>query len=380
VQAQSKLTEEQIQARAKKVHAEAIPIDTHVDIPETWRDDPGTLTRNKCDLVKMKNGGLKGVFMAVYEGQPRTPDHGLTAEGYQRVYEAAMKKFDAVHQLAEKMHPELCAIATTPAQVEQIVMNLVVNARDAMPDGGKLTIETRNVRLDTTEADGQAGVQSGDYAMLAVSDTGCGMDAETQTRIFEPFFTTKALGRGTGLGLSTTYGIVKQSGGHISVESEPGRGAKFKIYLPGITDASDTMQPGSSGSEARAGRGTVLLVEDEPALRRMVRLALLRSGYTVLDATDGEAALQVAEHHQGVIHLLLTDVVMPRLGGPELAERLMQRRPEMKVLYVSGYAEAVVAGQGLRDMRVDFLQKPFATNDLVQKVGKLLGTPYQPPK
>jgi CheY-like chemotaxis protein len=216
--------------------------------------------------------------------------------------------------------------------------------------------------------------------MLAVSDTGRGMDAETQRRIFEPFFTTKAVGRGTGLGLSTTYGIVKQSGGHISVESEPGRGAKIKIYLPAVEEVAEAMQPAGPAEGARAGTETILLAEDEPALRRMVRQALSQRGYTVLEAADGEAALQVSEHHQGVIHLLLTDVVMPRLGGPELAERLMQRRPEMKVLYISGYASTVIAGQSLPDARADFLQKPFATDDLVQKVGKLLGTPSQSPE
>ncbi len=309
--------------------------------------------------------------------QPRVLDLNALITGFETMLRRLVEESI---DLRMDLDPRLARVKADPAQVEQILMNLAVNARDAMPDGGRLTIETRNVRLDAADADGQAGAQSGDYVMLAVSDTGRGMDAETQTRIFEPFFTTKALGRGTGLGLSTTYGIVKQSGGHISVESEPGRGAKFKIYLPGIGGAEETMQPGSSASGGRAGTGTVLLVEDEPALRRMVRLALTRSGYTVLDATDGEAALQVAEHHQGVIHLLLTDVVMPRLGGPELAERLMQRRPEMKVLYISGYAQAVVAGQGLTGVRADFLQKPFATDDLVQKVGNLLGTPRHPPK
>jgi PAS domain S-box-containing protein len=278
------------------------------------------------------------------------------------------------------LDPSLARIKADPVQVQQIMMNLVVNARDAMPDGGGLTIETRNVRLDGADSDGPAGVQPGDYVMLAVSDTGRGMDAETQRRIFEPFFTTKAVGRGTGLGLSTTYGIVKQSGGHISVESEPGRGAKIKIYLPAVEEVAEAMQPAGPAEGARAGTETILLAEDEPALRRMVRQALSQRGYTVLEAADGEAALQVSEHHQGVIHLLLTDVVMPRLGGPELAERLMQRRPEMKVLYISGYASTVIAGQSLPDARADFLQKPFATDDLVQKVGKLLGTPSQSPE
>lgn len=278
------------------------------------------------------------------------------------------------------LDPSLASIKADPVQVQQIMMNLVVNARDAMPDGGRLTIETRNVRLDGADSGGPAGVQPGGYVMLAVSDTGRGMDAETQRRIFEPFFTTKAVGRGTGLGLSTTYGIVKQSGGHISVESEPGRGTKLKIYLPAVEEVAEAMQPAGPAGEARAGTETILLAEDEPALRRMVRQALSQRGYTVLEAADGEAALQVSEHHQGVIHLLLTDVVMPRLGGPELAERLMQRRPEMRVLYISGYAATGIAGQSLPVARTDFLQKPFATDDLVRKVGKLLGTPSRPPE
>jgi two-component system, cell cycle sensor histidine kinase and response regulator CckA len=276
------------------------------------------------------------------------------------------------------LDPSLACVRADPAQVEQIVMNLVVNARDAMPEGGRLMIETRNVRLNVDDCGGQSRVQPGDYVMLAVSDTGRGMDAETQRRIFEPFFTTKGVGRGTGLGLSTIYGIVEQSGGHISVDSEPGRGAKFKIHFPAIGEAAEAMQPASPTAEARAGTGTVLLVEDEPALRRMVRQALSQRGYTVLEATDGENALQVSERHQGTIDLLLTDVVMPRLGGPELAERLMQRRPKMKVLYISGYAETVIADQRLTDARAEFLQKPFATDDLVRKVGKLLGSPKGP--
>ena len=276
-------------------------------------------------------------------------------------------------ELRIDLDPRLARVKADPAQVEQIVMNLVVNARDAMPEGGRLTIETRNVRLNANDFGGQARVEPGDYVMLAVSDTGRGMDAETKSRIFEPFFTTKGVGRGTGLGLSTTYGIVAQSGGHISVETEPGRGAKFKIYLPAIGEVAQAMQPASPTAEARAGTETVLLVEDEPALRRMVRQALSQRGYAVLEATDGENALQVSERHQGTIHLLLTDVVMPRLGGPELAERLMQRRPEMTVLYISGYAETDIASQNLPGARAEFLQKPFATDDLLRRVGKLLG-------
>jgi PAS domain S-box-containing protein len=283
-------------------------------------------------------------------------------------------------ELRIDLDPSLARIKADPAQVEQIMMNLVVNARDAMPDGGRLTIETRNVRLDAANSGGPAGAQPGDYVMLAVSDTGRGMDAATQARIFEPFFTTKAVGRGTGLGLATTYGIVKQSGGHISVESEPGRGTRLKIYLPAVEAVAEAMQPAGPAAEARAGTETVLLVEDEPALRRMVCQALSQRGYMVLEASDGEVALQIAEQHHGVIHLLLTDVVMPRLGGPKLAKRLLQRRPEMKVLYISGYSETAIADQGLPSLQADFLPKPFAADDLVQKVGKLLGRPSPPPR
>lgn len=270
------------------------------------------------------------------------------------------------------LDPDLARVKADPTQLEQVLMNLVVNSRDAMPDGGRLTIETRNVRLDADQTEGQAEAQPRNYVMLAVTDTGHGMDADTQARIFEPFFTTKAIGRGTGLGLSTTYGIVKQSGGHISVESEPGRGAKFKIFLPAIDEVGEAVRSPIIGSNARAETGTVLLVEDEPAVRRMVRLALMRSGYAVLDAPDGQAALELAGQYQGDIDLLLTDVVMPGLGGLKLAERLVQQRPEMKVLYISGYAEGAVADHGLPDVGADLLQKPFATDDLVRKVGKLL--------
>jgi PAS domain S-box-containing protein len=275
------------------------------------------------------------------------------------------------------LDPRLACVKADRSQVEQIVMNLVVNARDAMPAGGKLSIETRNVRLEADYCSGQAGVEPGNYVMLTVSDTGRGMDAATQRRIFEPFYTTKGVGKGTGLGLSTTYGIVKQSGGHISVESEPGRGATFKICLPAVGDVAELRKPAGVGAQPRAGEGTVLLVEDEAALRGMVRLALSQRGYTVLEATDGEGALQVAEGHPSAIHLLLTDMVMPRLGGPELARRLMQRRPEIKVLYISGYATTGHAGDG---SSAEVLQKPFAIDDLVRKVGELIGTPHPPPK
>jgi two-component system cell cycle sensor histidine kinase/response regulator CckA len=302
-------------------------------------------------------------------------------------FESMLRRLIEAHiDLRLDLDPALARVKADPAQMQQVLMNLVVNARDAMPDGGALTIATRNARLDGTESGvndcNDSGVLPGDYVFLSVKDTGHGMDAETQARIFEPFFTTKGVGRGTGLGLSTTYGIVKQSGGYISVSSEPGRGSTFRICLPKTADSGEEQeQPADSPvPEAPAATETILLVEDEPALRGMVRHALSERGYTVLEAADGNAALELSARHPGAVHLLLTDVIMPRLGGRELAGRLTGQRPEMRVLYISGYNETVIAGPDLRDQHAGFLQKPFAIDDLIQKVGKLLAAPRQEPE
>jgi PAS domain S-box-containing protein len=277
--------------------------------------------------------------------------------------------------LATSLATDLRPVRADPGQLEQVVMNLVVNARDAMPDGGRVTIETANAVLDDAfaAAHGLTGVPPGPYAMLAVHDTGHGMNEATRARIFEPFFTTKQQGKGTGLGLATVYGIVKQSGGYIWVYSEVGRGTVFKVYLP-CARAGDLWEEGEGPLDGRGVHrpATVLLAEDEPALRAVARRALENHGYRVLEAGDGEEALALCARHDGTIDLLLTDVVMPRLGGPELAARVRPTRPELKVLYTSGYTEAGLSPRRRLDADGAFLQKPYTPGALAEKVRAVL--------
>jgi two-component system cell cycle sensor histidine kinase/response regulator CckA len=284
--------------------------------------------------------------------------------------------------LATALDPGLEPVKVDPGQIEQVIINLAVNARDAMPRGGKLTIETANVQLDETCTPLRPEVQPGRYVMLAVSDTGCGMTEEVQTHIFEPFFTTKGPGQGTGLGLATVYGIIKQSGGHIYVYSERGRGATFKIYLPvaeeGLVPGQAlhglNLKPTASASE------TILLVEDEDPVRAFTRLALQMHGYKVLEASRGDEAVRLCEKHQGPIHLLVTDVVMPEMGGREVAQRLGTLKPGIKVLYLSGYTDDAVVRHGVLEAEAAFLQKPFTSVALATKVGEVLAGKAGPEK
>ncbi len=268
-------------------------------------------------------------------------------------------------------------VRADPGQLEQVVMNLVVNARDAMPDGGKLTIETAAVELDEAYAAAHRPVQPGSYVMLAVSDTGCGMTEEVRSRIFEPFFTTKEQGRGTGLGLATVYGIVKQSGGYIWVYSEPGRGSTFKVYLPRVTDPVDAPPVRSPIRPAPTGSETVLVAEDDDAVRAMARRALERYGYRVLEARNGTEALALCLDGKGV-DLLVTDVVMPAMGGAESAHAVRVLRPGMKILYVSGYADRAAAWIHDFPPGCAFLQKPFSPETLARKVREVLDAPAEP--
>ena len=268
--------------------------------------------------------------------------------------------------------PDLGRVKADRGQIEQIVMNLAVNARDAMPHGGKLSIATANAELDDVYCRQNSGAIPGPYVMLSVSDTGCGMDHETQLHIFEPFFTTKGLDKGTGLGLSTVYGVVKQSGGYISVYSELGRGTSFKIYLP-RTDAAETPVRGNDGAGTPHGWETVLLVEDAQPLRELARELLESNGYTVLEAANGADAIQAAENHRGPIHLLLSDVVMPGMDGRRLADCLVRSNPELKVLYMSGYTDDAIGHHGVLGSGIALLEKPFTREGLTRKVREVLG-------
>ncbi|HEX6907543.1 MAG TPA: PAS domain S-box protein [Terriglobales bacterium] len=261
-----------------------------------------------------------------------------------------------------------------PGQVEQVIMNLAVNARDAMPSGGKLIIETRNAELDENYQRAHASVKPGRYVMLAVSDTGCGMDAETQLRIFEPFFTTKEKGKGTGLGLSTVYGIVKQSGGYIFAYSEPGRGTTFKIYLPQVEEAVAQSVPERRARLGCGGTESILLVEDEESVRELIAEALKGQGYNVLVAGNGQEALALAAPANCHIDLMVTDVVMPGMSGRELATHLAHSRPRLRVLFLSGYTEDAIVHHGVLDPGTAFLQKPFSLDALACKIREVLDT------
>ncbi|MBU1162059.1 MAG: response regulator, partial [Proteobacteria bacterium] len=271
------------------------------------------------------------------------------------------------------LESDLLKVKADRSQMEQLIMNLAVNAKDAMPSGGKITIETKNVYLDESYGrEHDVEFKPGPYVMLAVSDTGIGMDDETKSHIFEPFFTTKEKGEGTGLGLSTIYGIVKQTGGYIWVYSEPGQGTTFKIYLPGVEMADEPVQREINSFGRLRGSETVLLVEDDKSLRNMAQKVFKQQGYSVLEAKNGEDALKVAEAHEGPIHLMITDVVMPGMTGRELAERIQSIRPETKVVYMSGYTNNAISHHGVLEPGLNFIEKPFTPENVMRKIREVL--------
>jgi signal transduction histidine kinase len=277
--------------------------------------------------------------------------------------------------LVTKLDPEIHPVLADAGQIEQVIMNLVVNARDAMPQGGTVMIETRNVELDDAALAKRPAVRPGSYALLSVSDSGCGMDEETKKHLFEPFFTTKEVGKGTGLGLATAYGIVKHSDGHIVVDSHPGRGATFRIYLPRATSKPSAIAVKNghpTGPAAAGGNETILLVEDEEAVRTLARNILQDHHYTVLEACDGAEAIQVSSRWPNPIDLMVTDVVMPRLNGNQLADRLMPVRPDMKVLFMSAYPSHEIAHHGMLNPSIHFLQKPFTPDVFTRTVRDVL--------
>ena len=273
--------------------------------------------------------------------------------------------------LTTKLTPNVGHTRADAGQLEQVIMNLVVNAKDAMPDGGRILIQTSEADPDTARRE-HSLIEPGTYILLSVSDTGAGMDRETQSRIFEPFFTTKEKGKGTGLGLSTVYGIVKQGGGYIFAQSEPGCGTTFRIYLPRVADPADSPRVDKHAQAAAGGSETVLLVEDEESVRELVRETLKTRGYRVIEASDGIAAMRVSEEYQGNIEILITDVVMPGMSGRELAKRVAAARPNIRVLYLSGYTEDAIIHEGALEPGTGFLQKPFTLQVLARKVREVL--------
>jgi len=270
-------------------------------------------------------------------------------------------------------------IKADPNHIEQAIVNLALNARDAMPKGGRITVETANARLDETYARTHMGVKPGDFVMVAVSDNGCGMDAETRRRIFEPFFTTKEKGMGTGLGLATVYGSVKQLGGDIWVYSEPGQGTTFKLYFPRVAEVADPPSSDPMGVDREPATETILVVEDEEAVRDLTVKILRKLGHTVLAAANGAEAIAIAKSYAGPIALLLTDVVMPNMSGRQVADELLKLRPELKVLYLSGYTDNTVVHHGVLEDGVEFLPKPYSREALARKIRDVLAAPPATP-
>ena len=330
----------------------------------------------RVDLESIKKAGERGAdltrqLLALSRQQvisPRTVDINQIVLDSERMLRRLLREDVELVTFCQR---GLSKVRVDPGQIDQVILNLAINARDAMPEGGKLTIETKNVELEESYTTEHFGSTPGPHVMLAISDTGIGMSRETQTRIFEPFFTTKEVGKGTGLGLSTVFGIVKQCGGNIWVYSELGGGSTFRVYFP-VFEGPDTLVPEASEPATLRGSETVLLVEDQDDVRRVAQQILKRYGYHVLEARNAGEAWLCAERHPRTIHLLLTDVVMPQMSGRELAARLIQIRPELKVLYMSGYTENSVVQHGILDSGIAYLQKPILPESLARRVREVL--------
>jgi two-component system cell cycle sensor histidine kinase/response regulator CckA len=276
-------------------------------------------------------------------------------------------------ELTIHLQNQLGSVKIDPGQFEQILINLAINARDAMPEGGRLLITTSNIDLDNKYCETHPYVQPGPYAMLEVRDTGQGMSSEVKSHLFEPFFTTKPKGRGTGLGLATIYGAVKQSGGSIEVDSEEGKGSTFRIYLPCVMTSPERIEKDLLlASKMPGGAETILLVEDERIVRELAIKILKRLGYSVLDAADGDHAIAVAKEYKDTINLLMTDVVMPGINGRQLADNLIRLHPEMKILYTSGYTDDAIGSHGIIEEDLNFIAKPYSLQDLAQRIRELL--------
>jgi two-component system cell cycle sensor histidine kinase/response regulator CckA len=275
-------------------------------------------------------------------------------------------------ELTTKKHSDLGAVKADPTQMEQVILNLAVNSRDAMPGGGKLIIETRNVTFSSDLQLERVTMLAGEYVLLSVTDNGAGMDEKTRVNIFEPFYTTKEKGKGTGLGLSTVYGIIKQTGGYIWVYSEPRKGTTFKIYLPRVADKIEDTVIRKSQPETLKGKETILLVEDDDGVREVSEMILTQFGYSVLTASDGETALRIIKDNGSKIKLMITDLVMPGMSGKELTDKLTESGNGLKVLYLSGYSDEAILDHGILNEGVDFLPKPFGTQELLQKVREIL--------
>ncbi len=344
----------------------------------------------QLSLLDLKQGDpLRGNIEEIRKASERAADltRQLLAFSRKQVMEMQVLDLNFIVQGLDKMLHRLLGedidlvtvlpegignVKADPGQIEQVIVNLAVNARDAMIEGGKLTIETSDVELDEEYAHKHIAVQPGRYVMFSVSDTGEGMTPEVKERIFEPFFTTKEQGKGTGLGLSTVYGIVKQSGGNIWVYSEPGKGTTFKIYLPEVDEPIEESEEKGVKEEILTGSETILLVEDDEEVRKLAVRILKKQGYNVLEASQGLDAFLICEEHEEPMHLLLTDVVMPKMSGRELADRIASIHPEIKVLFMSGYTDNAIAHHGILEKGTNFMQKPFTVDGLARKVREVL--------